>query len=1023
MNDARLIDQLRDLVVQGDREKLCTLLDPLDEKQRSELKEEALEIGVAIDRYWGPGGLEIDISNDALVESQRDLLKALDKQNYVDWRVPRWTVNLLVVAVCDLKTLDKPWDQGLSWLRDDLSGMPERLLRILVARKPKWLAKWVEKEWRNERPVPNSFVERGLIREGLIPASRDSGYYDRLANDSMESYPADAWKTDVFKRKRRSVKEVIDADPELLKEEIWGIFEFDSSVMRNAYESWSEALVSLSDEGKIDRRELLKRSLQGMGLPLSPGTLTGMGKFHQLLGPTVEERESFLQEYLSLFSASQSTVVGQALAACEVLLKAKRLDANAFFAALPDVFRIEKKAQPMKALGITKKLLKQESSIQAAAAIAIVEGVQHDNADVQSACLKLLDAIEGPIPVEAQSRLASLREHVAASLKNDLESLLRQDTQVNIEPVEPAGDPPSSGRKPNSGESQTKSKSDSSGVALADLKALKERAEKLPKLIQKTSGLLAAFEQHESGKCLTWPPVTPHEVPRRDRDRQVNPVENVAELIELVSSTIESIEDVMDLERILDGISRFHRERPADFDSRTSSLKKRIVKQSERHSGRFLDQANSIGLTRLLNTWLEMPETPADQNVHWYSMRGWFLRERISGLTNDIVQSRQAYRRADSVPMPLLSLPTHLGGWIDPMVLVQRINDHYAKHRELLDSYDFAQALLRLMPEGRSQALGQLDKPSHYNGGHLLRYALGDDCELKSFGGWGEDAVKAAAVRARHVILPNVAPVLPIAKAFYRNDQSIAIEGAITDDPTVPFSLAEVALSVEPFFHRVKAPTDKQSWLDTWESLTNPFDTSASCMAGHLGHLLDPESTWNDATCRLFVMAAGDERGENRILATDGLLDAIARSLVSPEILGTVIANTLPFIKLNRLSKVLSSVAGESKLHRFVISQSIEFTILHLEELPIDIQLLLSVLLESSSDLGIAPGQTLAEKLSAISGSSKTAKLAKQLVKLTEATSRQDLDSLVLATFVQRGERWHATASFMDGHGDSSKPK
>ena len=154
--------------------------------------------------------------------------------------------------------------------------------------------------------------------------------------------------------------------------------------------------------------------------------------------------------------------------------------------------------------------------------------------------------------------------------------------------------------------------------------------------------------------------------------------------------------------------------------------------------------------------------------------------------------------------MPLLAMPTHAGGWLDPIVLVQRINEHYAKHRELIDYYDLAQAILRLTPDGRDDALAQLGTSDrhgggHYDGGSMLRYALGDSCELESFGGWGSEAAMVAAVRARQAIEPTATLVYPIARASYRPDQSIAVEGALTEDPTVPFSLAEKALSIEPY--------------------------------------------------------------------------------------------------------------------------------------------------------------------------------------------------------------------------------
>ena len=222
----------------------------------------------------------------------------------------------------------------------------------------------------------------------------------------------------------------------------------------------------------------------------------------------------------------------------------------------------------------------------------------------------------------------------------------------------------------------------------------------------------------------------------------------------MIATTIESIQDVMDLERILDGISRFRAALSAGIEQRIGPLKKRIIKLSEPYTGKFLDEAMNIGLTQLLMTWLGMTVVEHDSSVHWHSMRGWFLRERISNLTERVVNARNDDGPNHEVSLPLLALPTHAGGWLDPIVLVQRIDEHYVKTSR-------ADRLLRSCPshpstdarwKGRcvgSVATSDRHAGGHYDGGSILRYALGDSCELKSFGGWGSEAALVAAVRAR----------------------------------------------------------------------------------------------------------------------------------------------------------------------------------------------------------------------------------------------------------------------------------
>ena len=120
----------------------------------------------------------------------------------------------------------------------------------------------------------------------------------------------------------------------------------------------------------------------------------------------------------------------------------------------------------------------------------------------------------------------------------------------------------------------------------------------------------------------------------------------------------------------------------------------------------------------------------------------------------------------------------------------------------------------------------------------------------------------------------------------------------------------------------------------------------------------------------------------------------------------------MPFIKLNRVSKVLGEASLESNLHRWVVAEAIEHALSLIEELPKDIHLLLSVLLEAKTALGLPINEPTANKLAGISGSSKTGKLAKQLLTLTTAKACYDeLNAAMLATLVERGERWQVLSS------------
>src|SRR5690606_7050116 len=66
---------------------------------------------------------------------------------------------------------------------------------------------------------------------------------------------------------------------------------------------------------------------------------------------------------------------------------------------------------------------------------------------------------------------------------------------------------------------------------------------------------------------------------------------------------------------------------------------------------------------------------------------------------------REIRRRvSEGVSQPTLCMPTHAGGWLCPVALVDRVQG-YEKARVDIGKYDFIQALLRLAPDGRKEAL------------------------------------------------------------------------------------------------------------------------------------------------------------------------------------------------------------------------------------------------------------------------------------------------------------------------------
>ena len=174
----------------------------------------------------------------------------------------------------------------------------------------------------------------------------------------------------------------------------------------------------------------------------------------------------------------------------------------------------------------------------------------------------------------------------------------------------------------------------------------------------------------------------------------LTPVESVDELIELASALLEDQGTGDEAERFLEGVSRLCGERPQGFERRTEGL----VKRAHAPWVAFPDAVSGHHLVSLVVlAWARGTKrvTVARPSI------GGFLVGRAIEIA-DRARKRQV--------RPVLSFPTHAGGWLDPSELERRPRP---KGLRRADRYDATVAHLRtlagpgigLMPEltvGRS---------------------------------------------------------------------------------------------------------------------------------------------------------------------------------------------------------------------------------------------------------------------------------------------------------------------------------
>ena len=985
--------ELKKLIVKADRSKLCEALKPLDEDDRAALAEDAIRIFRIVDagKFLGandthPTGLEDEEWFDPKFLSQ------LRKAEYQDWRVPRMVAAVMILGLVDDKVLKDPYKFGLSgWFGGDLRDMPHRVLQVLDDRRPKWLPAFVKRELRQEEPIVSWSVEYGLMKSGAIKTEHSEGFFKRMAEEHKVFYTsAIEVKTDNLKSLHGSHQDYFGSEQALL-DLIWNLFEFDTFAFSYAHNGWFESLKGLSEKKKLDRQRLLKASAESMIRPFRPTVVAGFGKFHELLEPSLDERESVVDNYLNALSSEHSMVVGTALSALDKLLKAKRLDANALLEHIDGAFRIPKKAQPVKAIKLVQTLVKQQSEAAGRSTEVLVTALDHERVDVQEAGVAALEKLASNFTPKTIERLSQCA--VAPSLKARVEQLAGTEKIQG----QSAG---AKNKKTNSKSSATKGKSSTSAVP----KALLDRAKKIPANLQQATGLAVALETIGEGAPVV-PLIDPASVPRNEPALEVKPIESVEELVDSVAAVIERADDPMEIERILDGISRFHRQKP----NGVLPLKKRIEKLSEPYSQSVLDLGARVGFSQLLRRWLEMPPVHDDRD-DWYEMAGLTFRLRARDVEWLI--------DGDKEPAGRLALPTHQNGWIDPKVFVQRIENDYLKQRRLLDEADLAQALLRLAPQGRSAALKKLlgltkddwDR-RFYCGGEPVRYALGDsDAELQ-LGEMSRDRrIAIAATRCRMLVEgPDFVAAVPVAEMKIRADGSVTWSGPVFEDMAIPVDLIHRSLSLDNFGK--PGQSSGQAMVRQLDSLICPSDPDMMFMLGWLERLFDCDLTWTAAAARAAVMGLSSDNKDTRLQATDALIAGISEARVRPDMVGMQIFSVGKYIKLKRIGDAFTVAIRVSTLHCSSIAQMIDQAIRQYESLPSDAHHLLTPMLEAMLESGIEASPEAREKL-AIKGSSKTAKLAKQVSNVeVDLTKQMNARIEAVAAIADRAERWQRLSS------------
>ncbi|MDA0174456.1 DUF6493 family protein [Solirubrobacter taibaiensis] len=331
-------------------------------------------------------------------------------------------------------------------------------------------------------------------------------------------------------------------------------------------------------------------------------------------------------------------------------------------------------------------------------------------------------------------------------------------------------------------------------------------------------------------------------------------------------------------------------------------------------------------------------------------------------------QFDEEQRVAQGLAGPLLALPTHVGGWIDPLVLVARMHEHAT------DS-DLTRALKRLAPEHRTEALvAARAVPGRH--GALLRCALGgDDVE-----GDDEAAVAARAVRLPPLIAVAARVRWEVARERWEQDRFIA--------RSHPFK--SLLMPDEFPLRRDFAAAGAIERISWNLGSTNNEDYLVVAVLESLIPATEPIAP---LPLRLVTLALSSSAAREHLAAVDVLITAIDDGRID-----TLPLEDLSRLKPNRLAARLGEVAAAGPLQRAVVRDFLDVAIDAFDTRPGPLLVLFDELC-AQTDTGPVWSR---EHLRTLNH-----KAAKALVKREHRESDTE-DQLALAARVRRARRWVA---------------
>lgn len=474
--------------------------------------------------------------------------------------------------------------------------------------------------------------------------------------------------------------------PITLEKHIWLIFQFETTIhfsdrylqLQNSkkdFRHWIEALRNCAEKELINRERLLRESILATGRNFNKSLSGWFVELFEALQPTPAELLILQSELINTLSSKHSKAINAALSGIKEIIDDKKFNATFFLDNVPILLASETKSVVSKSISLLEKIVRKNPTLKEQACIQLTQAFIHNDEEIQNKAAKFLAKYSDETKQSVSKEIAQYADSILMSARTILADLISSTSKNNAEQIIP------------------ESSISSSPIAV-------EKVTSIDELIFLAS---QAFDNNDPLHIDLLP----------------------AALVELQNQIDGSV-----LQKLEPALQRAYTLIMNDWPSTMGYLDHLFATFFIDATKLFIGKYPNEGLS-LQNIHDSFRKKDSENKVKW----SWYT-PRISDLATWSVHTKDttyiihkailinAYEKIKTDSrLPLLSTPTHLNGFVDPVVLVHRLA-LYQQSSQLPDNYDFQLALSRIAPFNYREAIQETANTLKGETSRILQFVL-----------------------------------------------------------------------------------------------------------------------------------------------------------------------------------------------------------------------------------------------------------------------------------------------------------